>query len=251
MEITTSVFVFCVVLTAGTVQAVTGFAYALLAVPLLTLVAGPREAIILVLFTGILMKTMMVFRTWQEGEFSRIGLIFAASIAGSLPGLYVLQWLDDGALKIFISIALLVCTAALCTECRIVVRRKRLAQLTVGALSGFLAVTTAFNGPPVVLYMMNEKIDKVRMRADLVRYFMLGNIVTLALTAYFGRIPVGPQLPLYALISVPAVILSWWMGNRVFQRMDPQLFRRVAIVIIGGSALFTMGSSLAAWIARN
>ena len=40
MEITTFFFVFFVVLAAGTVQAVTGFAYALVAVPLLALVTG-------------------------------------------------------------------------------------------------------------------------------------------------------------------------------------------------------------------
>ena len=115
MEITTMLFVFGVILLAGLVQTITGFAYALIAVPLLAFVTSPREAIVLVLFTGMLMKVVMVYKTWDEGDFSRIWLIFAASVAGGIPGAYVLRWIDDGALKILISIALLLCTIALCT----------------------------------------------------------------------------------------------------------------------------------------
>src|SRR5665647_761276 len=92
LDITTMLFVFGVVLLAGLVQTVTGFAYALIAVPLLAMVTGPREAIVLVLFTGMLMKVVMVYKTWHEGDFSRIWLIFAASLAGSLPGVYLLRW---------------------------------------------------------------------------------------------------------------------------------------------------------------
>lgn len=250
MELSTIVFVFGVILIAGLVQTITGFAYALIAVPLLAIVAGPREAIALVLFTGMLMKSVMVYKTWHEGDFSRIWLIFAASLVGSLPGAYVLRWIDDGALKIFISIALLLCTVALCTQCKVAIRRQWLAKSVVGVLSGFLGATTAFNGPPIVLYMMNENQDKVMMRANLVRYFMLGNITTLGVSTLMGSLPIGGEVLTYALISVPAVIIAWWLGNKVFEGMNPLLFRRLAMLIIGCSAMVTLGSGLAPWFSK-
>ena len=247
VEIATMLFVFGVILLAGLVQTVTGFAYALIAVPLLAMVTGPREAIVLVLFTGMLMKVVMVYKTWNEGDFSRIGLIFAASLVGGLPGAYVLRWIDDGALKIFISVALLLCTAGLCVQCKVKIRRPWLAQSVVGVVSGFLGATTAFNGPPIVLYMMNEGEDKVVMRANLVRYFMLGNIATLGIAAFMGSLPMGGDLSLYAMISIPAVIIAWWLGNKVFQGINPVMFRRLAMTIIGCSALVTLGTGLAPW----
>lgn len=247
LEVTTMLFVFGVILFAGVVQTVTGFAYALIAVPLLAMVTGPRDAIVLVLFTGMLMKIMMVYKTWHEGDFSRIWLIFLASLFGSLPGVYVLRWIDDGTLKIFISIVLLICTAGLCAQCKVRVRRPWLAKSVVGVISGFLGATTAFNGPPVVLYMMNENEDKVVMRANLVRYFMLGNIATLSMSVYMGSLPVGQELSTYAMLSVPAVGLAWWLGNKVFQGLNPTLFRRIAMLIIGCSAVVTLGTGLASW----
>lgn len=228
-------------------QTITGFAYALIAVPLLAMVTGPREAIVLVLFTGMLMKVVMVYKTWNDGDFSRIWLIFAASLAGGLPGAYVLRWIDDGALKIFISIALLLCTAGLCVQCKVKIRRPWLAKSVVGVLSGFLGATTAFNGPPVVLYMMNENEDKVVMRANLVRYFMLGNIATMGMYVFMGSMPMSGDILTYAMISVPAVMIAWWLGNKVFQGMNPFLFRRLAMTIIGCSAIVTLGSGLAPW----
>ena len=248
LDFATMAFVFGVILVAGLVQTVTGFAYALIAVPLLALVTSPREAIVLVLFTGMLMKVVMVVKTWQDGDFSKIWLIFVASVAGGLPGAFVLRWIDDGALKIFISVALLLCTAGLCSECKVKIRRPWLAKSVVGALSGFLGATTAFNGPPIVLYMMNENEDKVVMRANLVRYFILGNIVTLAMGAMVGSLPLDGNILPYALISLPAVGIAWWLGNKVFQGMNPVVFRRLAMTIIGGSAVVTLGSGLAPWL---
>jgi len=241
-------FVFGVILFAGVVQTVTGFAYALIAVPLLTMVTGPRDAIMLVLFTGMLMKVVMVYKTWQEGDFSRIWLIFIASLFGALPGVYVLRWIDDGALKIFISIVLLFCTAGLCAQCKVAVQRPWLAKSMVGVISGFLGATTAFNGPPIVLYMMNENEDKVMMRANLVRYFMLGNIATLSMSVYMGSLLIGQDILIYIALALPAVALSWWLGNKVFQGLNPILFRRIAMMIIGCSAVVTLGTGLIPWL---
>lgn len=247
MDFLTMFFVFVVISLAGTVQTVTGFAYALIAVPPLALVTSPREAIALVLFTGMLMKAVMVYKTWQEGDFSRIWLIFAASLAGGLPGAYVLRWIDDSVLKIFISIALLGCTAALFAQRKVAIKRPRLAKMAVGFVSGFLGATTAFNGPPIVLYMVNENEDKVIMRANLVRYFMLGNVATLAMSAVVGSLPFTGNILPYGLISLPAVGVSWWLGNKVFQSMNPILFRRLAVFIIGCSAVVTLGTGLVSW----
>lgn len=144
MDLSSGLFVFGVILLAGLVQTVTGFAFALISVPLLAMVTGPREAVLIVLFTGMLMKVVMVYKTWNEGDFSRIGLIFAASLVGSLPGTLLLRWIDDGALKIFIGVALLLCIATLYFQWNVTIRRHRLAQAVVGVVSGFLGATTGF-----------------------------------------------------------------------------------------------------------
>jgi len=85
------------------------------------------------------------------------------------------------------------------------------------------------------------------MRANLVRYFMLGNIATLGMAAFMGSLPMGGDLSLYAMISIPAVIIAWWLGNKVFQGINPVMFRRLAMTIIGCSAIVTLGTGIAPW----
>ena len=125
MDTTTMLFVFSVILFAGLMQAITGFAYALVAIPLLIMVTSPREAVAIVLFTGVMMKTLLIYKTWQDGSFSYIMLIFCASVAGSLPGIYMMRLIDDSSLKIFISLALIVCVFAMGCNVKLTIRRHR------------------------------------------------------------------------------------------------------------------------------
>ncbi|WP_425058196.1 hypothetical protein SCACP_28430 [Sporomusa carbonis] len=96
----------------------------------------------------------------------------------------------------------------MCANITIDIRRHSLAKSVVGFLSGFLEDTTSFNGPPLVLYMMNQGEDKITMRADLVRYFFLGNIATLIIAYFMGSMPIV-NFSMYIVASIPAIALGW------------------------------------------
>jgi len=239
----TVLYVFVVILVAGVLQTLTGFGFALVAAPLLTLATSSKEAVVLVLFIGILMKGFMVYKTWSESVFSHIMVIFAASIIGALPGIYVMRILDDNTLKIFIGFTLVLATLLMCFNFKVTIHRHRLAKIVVGFLSGFLGATTSLNGPPIVLYMMNEGGEKTTMRADLVRYFFLGNTATLSMAYFMGGLPTN-NLSLYAITAIPAILLSWLIGEKVFHVIDVTLFRRLSLAVISVSAFLTLGSGL-------
>ena len=241
MEIVTVSYIFFVIFFAGILQALTGFGFALLAAPLLTIATSSKEAVALVLFIGVLMKGFMVCKTWNDGQFSRIMIIFTASIVGAIPGALLIRVIDDHVLKIFIGIILLIATLMMSSDIKITVYHHRLVKTVVGFLSGFLGATTSLNGPPVVLYMMNEGSDKSAIRADLVRYFFLGNTATLGMSYYIGSLPTN-HLSLYGLVSIPAILLSWKLGEKIFQSVNAARFRRLSIAVITISAVVTLTS---------
>lgn len=239
----TALFVAGVILLAGVVQTVTGFGFALVAAPLLTFVLTPKEAVLTVLFIGILVKGYAVGQTWREGQFSRIMIVFAASMAGALPGALALRAVSDAGLKVFIGLALLAATLAIYADVRVRIRRHGLAQTLVGFVSGFLATTTSISGPPVVLYMINEGEDKAVMRANLARYFFLGNAAALVIAGFTGTM-LTAELVWYSVASLPAIVLGWWLGEKIFLRIDAVLFRRIALAVISVSGLVTLGAGL-------
>lgn len=239
----TAVYVFFVIFVAGILQTVTGFGFALAAAPLLACAINAKEVVVIVLIIGILMKGFIVYKTWGEGDFARIMPLFAASLLGALPGAYVLSVIDESTLKIVIGITLIVATIAMSANVKFSTAHHWLGKLVAGLLSGLLGATTSLSGPPVVLYMMNEGTDKVTMRADLTRYFILGNTATVIMIYLMGGV-VAQSIGIYALVSIPAIVLSWWLGERLFRAVNAVRFRYIALAVISVSALITLGSGL-------
>jgi len=148
----TVIYVFVVVLFASFLQTLTGFGYALAAAPLLALAINPKDVVMLVLFTGLLVKAVMVWHTRRVGSFSNVLLMFFASIMGALPGAFVMAHISSEMLKIGIGIVLVAVTVLMYRNITVTIANHRIAQAVVGVNSGFLASTTSLNGPPVVLY---------------------------------------------------------------------------------------------------
>ena len=242
MELTVLAYVFFVTFFSGFLQTLTGFGYALSAAPLLTLVMSPKEVVMYILLTGLLIKGALVYQTRGQGQFRQILPIFLASIAGALPGAWVMTVISDGVLKIAIGLVLLAATAAIYHNLTIPKDRPFLARTLVGLSSGFLASTTSLNGPPIVLYYMGENADKHLIRANLARYFLLGNTASLVMSFYFGTLQVV-SLFTYVVLSVPALGLGLWIGEIVFRKVDANMFRRIALVVISvsGTICIVMG----------
>lgn len=239
----TALYVFAVILAASVLQTVSGFGFALAAAPLLALALPPKEAVIVVIAIGIIIKGFMVYKTWAEGSFARMFIASVASVIGAVPGSYALRAVSDSALKIFIGLTLVAVTCAMYANYTVTVRRHGLAKAVVGLLSGFLGAVTSFNGPPLVIYMMTCGHDKVTIRADLARYFLLCNVATIIIAYCVGTVYTA-SLPLYAALSVPAIVIGWWLGQKAFHRVDAAFFRRMALAIIGFSGIVTCLSGL-------
>ena len=243
----TTAYVFGVVLFASFLQTLTGFGYALAAAPLLALAINPKDVVMLVLFTGLLVKAVMAWHTRREGCFSNIFLMFMASITGALPGAFVMAYISNDALKIFIGIVLVAVTVLMYRQVTVKIVNHRIAQAVVGLNSGFLASTTSLNGPPIVLYYMNEAAEKETIRANLARYFVLGNTASLVLSYFLGTLNVS-NLAVNVVVSIPALLIGFWVGEKAFSKVDGQMFRKLALGVISVSGMISLGSGLWNWL---
>lgn len=235
--------IFAVVLFSSFLQTITGFGYALSAAPLLALIIGPKDAVMFVLFTGILTKLTLLCRIWHQSNFSAIGLLFAASLAGALPGAYVLKIISNDALKLAIGLVLIVITFAMARDFRVTISQPRLAQSVVGVISGFLATTTSLSGPPVVMYYLNEQMNKETIRANLTRYFILNNAASLVLSYFFGTLKTE-ILAANTLICLPAIVIGIWLGEKLFTKFNAGIFKKLALTVITVSAVISIFSGL-------
>ena len=236
-----SFVILAVILFSSFLQTITGFGYALAAAPLLALVMGPKDAVMFVLFTGIIGKLAILIRTWRLGRFSDIGLLFAANVLGALPGAYVLKIISNESLKIIIGITLLIMAAAMARDFRIDIKKPQLAQVIVGSISGFLSTTTSLSGPPIIMYYLNQAAQKEIVRANLTRYFILSNAASLIISYFFGTLNLT-KMTTNTLICIPAILLGVWFGERFFSRFSADTFKKLALTVIAVSALVSIVS---------
>lgn len=229
-----------VIALAAALQAVTGFGFSLMAVPLVALVWEPAAAIVA---TGICALALTGTSTWRERAHVRRAdalVVWLASCAGMPLGVLVLRHADAPTLRALIALSLLVSTALLWRGLRL--PPGRAVQGTVGFASGVLITSTGINGPPVVLAFQAQGMQPRAFRATLAAVFALQRVVALAMIGAAGLM--RPEALGLAALGVPVVLLGWELGNRVFHRLDAALFRRLVLWLLVVSGCVTLLSAL-------
>ncbi|HEY8473249.1 MAG TPA: sulfite exporter TauE/SafE family protein [Natronosporangium sp.] len=230
-------YAFVIVLAAAAVQAVTGFGFALIAVPLLTLATEPRTAVVASGIAGLSMTVMAAIRERDHARWRVAGALLAAAALGMPVGLLVLRAAPERTLTALIGVAVVGCALPIWRGLRLPSNRP--AVFGVGLVAGVLSTSTGTNGPPLVAAFQAMGFDPRTFRATLAAVFSGSG--TLSLAGFFLAGQVTADAARVGLIGVPAVLLGWWAGNLVFHRIDPGRFRRVVLAaLVAGGAILTV-----------
>lgn len=238
-------YIFIVLILSSFLQTTTGFGYAIITAPLLALVLGAKETVMLVMLTGLIIRLFLMRAIKNEGNFKAIFSLITASVIGAIPGAYVMTIISGDGLRIFIGIVLLIATITMWKNYTIRVKHQKFVETIVGTLSGFLATTTSINGPPVVLYYLNSNAEenKAVFRANLTRYFLLINIASIIISYFAGTLRIGELWP-HILLSIPALYIGFYLGEKFFHRINAEVLRKVSLLMVFISSIMIVGSVL-------
>lgn len=230
--------VFLVILVASAAQATTGFGFSLVSVPLLTMVAGPRVAVVGSSLVALLLTGMTALHDRSEVTWRPVGIVLAASAAGMPIGLYALATLPTRALTATIAGVVLAFTAMTWRGLRL--RGGTPTFAAVGVLCGVLATATGMNGPPLVATLQAMEYPPRPFRATLAAIFVGSGVIGAIGFAVAGQVTVASGT--VALVGVPAVFAGWRLGDAVFRRIDAGLFRRVVLLTLAATAAVTLAT---------
>jgi uncharacterized membrane protein YfcA len=231
---------FAIAALAAFAQSVSGFGSALVAVPLLSVLAGPRTAVVAITVLSIAMTALATVRERRHVQWRVAGTLAAAGLVGMPVGLVLLTALDARALTLVIAALVLVVTVMLARGWS--VRPGPWARRSAGVLSGAMLTSTGMNGPPLVITLQALKLRADAFRATLQAVFCAQDVAAVA-----GFVAVG-QLNRTALVAVaaglPGLPLGWLLGDRVFTRINQDVFRRVVLGMLVVSALAAGASAV-------
>lgn len=245
-----------VILVAAFLAAVVGFAYALIALPLLLLVGFPVEQVVAInLAIGLISRILILHLRWPDISWPPARRLALASIPGAALGLVVGGAIPSDQLQVGAGVTVLLGVATvLAVERHQLTRspaehrpqrgeRGRVADLLAGGAGGFLGSTTSLNGMLPALLMTSRRAPARQVVADLAVYFVLGNACSLAMLTASQRVPWG-EVAAPVLVWTPVSLLATQLGTSVGPRLPTPLFRRLTLVVIIASALVGITDSL-------
>jgi uncharacterized membrane protein YfcA len=223
-------------------QRITGIGFALVCAPLLVLVAGPYEGVILSNLRELTVSLVVFVTSWRDTEWVK-GLLLAVPALLAIPvGAYVARTMAPAPLMVVIGLLVIVALGAVVLSERARVLRGRAGAIGAGAASEFMNVTAGVGGPAIVLYAVSTGWAHRKFVATFQFYSIFVNLASLSAKGGLPR------------VSPAALILSFvgladgLAGGQVLSRhVDHELARRLAIGLALVGSVFTVVKGVLTW----
>ena len=231
-------YVVLIVAVTALLQAVSGFGFALLSVPLFALRIDIHEAVVLSSCIGTISsgwQTLFLRDNVDRGCAKRY---IVSSLVGIPFGFALFVMLSDQVLRLMVGVAVLFGTFVVAFGGELKVGR--MWERALGSLSGALLIATSTNGPPIVLALQAQRMPMLVFRATLARIFFVSGVVSVILFLIAGRI--DSSILVATLLCVPVMTVSVLIGNRLVSRMAERPFRLLVLLLLvlaGTSSLFS------------
>ncbi len=224
---------------AAFVHGLAGFAFALLAVPLLSLFRPLPEIVPLIALFGFTMNVIMFWLMRRSFPGKSVWGMLLASFPGVFLGAKALGVVPEDILRLvlFLTVSLYCLWEVLPYG-----RKYRLSPRwgpLFGFLGGFLGGLLTAPGPPVVIYVNLLRVGKDELKSALQGVFMVIAGTMILAHGLFGRLSTG--LMREYLLFLPVVLLGMSLGQRLYGHLGERAYHRII-------HLFLFLSSLAAFL---
>ena len=166
------------------------------------------------------------------------------ALLGVPLGVAVLTHLPVEPMRLAIGVAVLVAVVTLANGVRAPRLPGRGLSAAVGAVAGFLSGSIGMPGPLVIVFFLASPLSVAAVRASIATFIFVTDVLALAVMLWGGLIT--ETVFLRAALLVPAVALGIIIGKRAFQRIDPEMVRRLALAVLALLAVGAIARVLAA-----
>jgi len=219
----------------GLVRGFSGFGTAMVYLPFAAQVLPPVWVIITVLVFDMLGPVPALPRAIREGHTRDVFRLAAGAIIGLPIGVWLLVSLSPDVFRNTVSLVTLGVLATLITGIRYRGELARWMIYGVGAISGLLGGAVGLTGPPVILIYMARALPVTVIRASIMLFLFLTDIL---MAAVFAINDIWHWTPfVIGLMLVPVYVATLLVGTWLFDPAKEKLYRWVAYTIIAISAL--------------
>ncbi len=217
-------------LVSATLQGLTGFGFSILAVPLITLFISPKTAVPILLIYSMLINIVVLHSARKATNLKKIWILLIAGIASMPLGTRLLVIMNESLLKIFIGSMIFVFGILLLIGFRKKFKNEKLAMLPVGFLSGILGGSISISGPPIILFLSNQDVDKHTFRGNMAAYFFILNCFTIPVYYYNGLLT--NEVWNLSLTFLPGLLIGVFIGNLFSHKIKDDHFKKLTLILL-------------------
>ena len=223
---------------AGLVRGFSGFGSALVYMPLMSVLYGPRLAAPSLAVMDVLSAVAFGSKVWRQAAWPQIFPLVTAALVAAQFGSLILQHADPIWLRWFITGLVLAVVMVLASGWRYHGKPNMAVTLGVGALSGLLGSAVQMAGPPVIVYWLGSASGAAAARINFIAYF--ATLATGLGITYSIKGLLTSEATALALLIGPLQVASQHVGTRLFHIASERTYRLLAFGIILTAALVSM-----------
>ena len=226
--------IFLVVVVGSTLQRVSGMGLGLIGGPILMLIMGPVEGILVINVLACINAIMTTYSVRENVSWKKFGLIAPFMVIGSLGAALLIRRMDTAGLMIVVGLALLAALTVVTFGKKFVPAMEgKGPAISAGILGGFTNTLAGVAGPVITVYAQAAKWPQHVYAATLQPIFVVGgffSVMTKTLTgaAHFDGLP---------WVMWPAGVLGMfvgiWAGTRIAQRVPREKARVLSLSVAG------------------
>jgi len=220
---------------AGLMRGYAGFGSATLMAPIFAVLLGPVHMVPMVAAIELPMSVMPFLGSRKDVEWKFVAPLSAIAMAAMPVGLWLLVSLDAAAITRAVSVIVLLFVTVLIAGWRYQGPRPLALTLSIGGISGTMMATTSVGGPPVLLYMLAAAMPAATIRANIVAYYLLTGFILVTMVMLAS--PTALAAVIDAMVLLPVILASSWIGSRLAGKAADQTYRWIAYIFLAAAGI--------------
>lgn len=224
-----------VVLVAAIIRGFSGFGFALIGVPLLSMIMPPLTFVPLIFGMQIIAILPGFRQTLQDVQWNQIVALIPGGFLGTWVGLQILNRVNPEIIGFIIAGSVVFVAVFLLKGLRLDRQFTKFETASIGVLSGLLNGSAGLPGPPVIIAQLVAPNTEKMVRSNLIVFFTILSLFGIATIITSGNLD---KTHLYLMAtSAPFLFIGTWIGAKLFHNPALSLYyRRIStylLLIIG------------------
>jgi uncharacterized membrane protein YfcA len=223
-------FTLIVVFLAIFTQSLTGFGSGLVSMAFLPDILGVRTAVpLVVLVTGTL-EAILLVRFRSAFNLKAVRPLTLASIFGIPVGIWALRGIDEDILLTVLGAVMASYALYALLNFRLPELKHPAWALLAGFLAGVLSGAYSVGGPPAIIYGSCRRWGPEEFKGNLQGFFLVND--TLAILGHGLSGNLTPQVWQTYLLVLPALAVGILAGSAVDRFINPRTFRKMVLILL-------------------